>query len=443
MLFVASTTYVVTSLININYKECQNLLTDGAQVVKIWLFKNGINIYPQNNKYQYLVSIYTPGYYLLSAAVDLILNNTYLSALVVNGLSLLVICSIMALWIYGESRTAVTGALAVIGYLSNPVMINSAVHVRSDLLAWAFALSGAYLFFNKKQDSKWQYAAAALLGASVFIKQQVAAILIGCVSACIISWSSWRKCLALLFLSGVICAALFAAVQYSSDGGFLTHVLLYPLAMAKNPLISTWPNAEPRAIQFAVTNMGILLITFAIILHDVIRKKFHPLNWMILVHIPFVIRLLMHWGAADNYYWGITALMYTRVGCYLGELRIKYKRWTLHAAPILILLFATTPSYSTLAHQFDLHKIQNETVERLPGMIETAGYRNVLINSEAGSTLLKLADRVKLTFFDGFDLSFFEQSKLWKGNESQLYEDIRNRKYDAVVVGSSFVAPSF
>lgn len=442
-LFVVSTTYIVASLISIDYKECQNLLTDGAQVVKIWLFKHGINIYPPNNKYQYLVSIYTPGYYLLATAVDFVLDNTYLSALVVNGISLTVICSTIVLWTYRESRTTLVGFLAVVGYLSNPAMTISIVSIRPDLMAWAFALSGAYLFFTRTQGSRWQYAAAILIGVSVFIKQQVAAILIGCVSTWLISWPSWRKCLTLLLLSGTICAAIFVGVQHFTDGGFLTHVLLYPLAMAKNSSVSTWSNAEPRLINFARSNSGILLAILAIIIRDVIRRKFHPLNWMILVHIPFVVRLLMHWGAADNYYWGILALMYSRIGCYLCEYRTNNNRWILQTCPILLLLFSTTPSYSALMSQISAPKAQNETVNTLPGIIEAAGYRNVLINSEAGSAVLKTAKHVAFTFFDGFDLFFFERSNLWKGYESQLFEDIRNRKYDAVVVGSSFVAPPF
>jgi len=446
VLFVVSATYTITILIKIDYKECQNLVVDGAQVVKIWLFKNGINIYPTNNNHQYLVSIYTPVYYFFAAAIDFALNNTFTSALVVNGISLAIICGTMLLWVYNESRAVLAGAFAVVGYLSNPAMTISVVHVRPDLLAWAFALSGAYLFFNRKQGGRGQYAAAALLGVSVFIKQQVAAILIGCVSTWIISWASWRKSLALLLLSGAVCTTIFAGIQYCTEGGFLTHVLLYPLAMAQNSLISTWSNAEPRLIRFATTNASILLLTLAIIIHDAIRKKFHPLNWMILVHIPFVVRLLMHWGAADNYYWGILALMYTRAGCYLGEFRTNNKMWALQTGPILLLLLTTTPSYSSyssLMNQLGAPKAQNETVTMLPDVLEAGGYRNVLINSEAGSAVLKMADRVKFTFFDGFDLSFFEQAKLWKGSESQLYEDIRNRKYDAVVIGSSFVAPSF
>lgn len=443
VLFVVSAIYVVTSLIKIDYKECQNLVVDGAQVVKIWLFKSGINIYPINNNNQYLVSIYTPVYYFFAAAIDFALNNTFTSALVVNGISLAIICSTILLWAYSESRAVLAGAFAVVGYLSNPAMTISVVYVRPDLLAWAFALSGAYLFFNRKHGSRWQYAAAALLGVSVFIKQQVAAILIGCVSTWIISWASWRKSLALLLLSGAICATIFASIQYCTEGGFLTHVLLYPLAMAKNTSVSNWSNAEPRLISFATTNAGILLLTLVIIVHDVIRKKFHPLNWMILIHIPFVVRLLMHWGAADNYYWGILALMYARAGCYFGEFRTDNKRLVLQTGPLLLLLLTFTPSYSSLMSQLGASKAQNETVTMLPAVLEAGGYRNVLINSEAGSAVLKMADRVKFTFFDGFDLSFFEQAKLWKGSESQLFRDIRDRKYDAVVVGSSFVAPSF
>lgn len=444
-LFAASAAYAAMNIWHIDFQECQNLVVDGAQVVKIWLFGKGVNIYQPNDRFQYLASIYPPGYYLVASSINAVLKNPYISALIVNSASLLIVCVVIYAWVRRESHSVPAAIIAVAGYIANPEMSQCVKQVRPDLLAWAVALTGTYLFADQREESgRGRMLPGVLLGLSVFIKQQVFVLLAACISSGVLPGIPWRKCLRLAVVAAVVGGVVFVALQYLSAGGFFVHSVLYPLRMAKDTGISNWANASPRLVAFAVRNAGILILVLVAMAHDAVRRKFHPLNWLILVHAPLLARMLMHWGAATNYFWGILPLMYARIGCFLGGIGRDRRLGMPLTASLFVLMFAAAPPFSSLVDQYGTPKEQNQTVGLLAEAIHNDRYRNILINSEAGSSIIKqCTGDVKCTFYDGFDLHFFERAGLWKPVQSQLFKDVRERTYDAVVVGTSFVSNSF
>jgi len=154
--------------------------------------------------------------------------------------------------------------------------------------------------------------------------------------------------------------------------------------------------------------------------------------------------MLMHWGGGENYCWGLTALCAARAGILIGENRGLEPANLLRAAALCALLFFPAPPVTSL---HPTPRQDNPSTAALKEYFGQNRFQNLLINTEAGSTALEmgLAEGYPgaATFFDGFDLYFYERAGLWKPAASKLFSDVRERRYDAVVAGSSFVTPSF
>jgi len=248
----------------LHFTSCQNLLVDGAQTAKIWLVSQGVNVYPPPGPDQYLVSIYPPLYYFVTAPLALATGNPYLAAVTVNVLSLAAICAAVWTWVRRESGSTAAAFLAVLGFAAAPGMAASPRFVRADLMAWAVSLWGAYYFFapgrvlSRAKQAARAWIAGMVLGASLFVKQQVIALIPGCAASFILPGRKFTDSLRLGFGSLLAFGALAALAQYFTDGAYFTHAFLYPMNMAKNPGIYNWDNAVPRIIAYATANAGLL-----------------------------------------------------------------------------------------------------------------------------------------------------------------------------------------
>ncbi|MBI4805876.1 MAG: hypothetical protein HY795_11645 [Desulfovibrio sp.] len=416
-------------------------MISGREILKIWLLRHGQNIYPELRDFPFLVTLYTPGYYLVCAAWLVATGNPALSASSVSFLSLIALCMAMGVWLRRETDRPWLALVTVGLFLVNPYIINTGLLARPDFSAWSLAILGTYLFLapGREKPSQLQILAGCLvLCLGPFFKQQTLPIVLACATVCVFKPHLWKRCLGLAGMGLALGLASLAVLQLGTDGNFLTHSFLYPIKLAGDVSITNWSNAAERILEFTRQQFILLGLYGAALLYGFAQRRLHVLDWLILIHTPFLLKLVMTWGAASNYWWGMLALLFLRVGIFMGEVTNKLPVGPSIALVGLLALCPQSLAPSSWGAAFSARVPASDGL-RLAEAIQRIDQGEVLINAEASPPLLSKDFTQRFQFFDSIETQFFEAVGLWRFIDSKMYRDISNKRFAAVVLGKTFM----
>lgn len=442
-LIVSGFGYQIVSLTKINYSRCADMLMSGAQVLRIWMLSHGMSIYPPLGTNAHMVSIYPPGYFVLGAFVDVFARDPYVSAIVVNSLSAVAICGVMFLWARKEKSSLLVSSLVVVMYLSQYWVLQIIREVKPDILGVAVALFGSFLFFNGREKRSSIIVSGVVLALVVFIKQQLAVAIVGCVTYCLVRPSYFKRCFFVGLVTLLTSAVVLAFLVFVTDGHYLEHTLLYPLAMSSKSFISNWDNAIPRYKSFALESCGLLTVLVLSLVQDVVDKRVHILTWMCVVSSGFAAVFLRHWGAGSNYYWFFLSIACLRAGSFMSVIERLGRSWRVVWVAMVALIFASSPNARQVMGLMNQSVEFNVALDGVDKIIAERGFENILMYSEGSTSALGRSWIDRVTFFDSLDLAYYERAGLLKFYDSQLANELVGKKFDAVVIGGSFVSQSF
>jgi len=145
------------------------------------------------------------------------------------------------------------------------------------------------------------------------------------------------------------------------------------------------------------------------------------------VNAAFMIKLLASWGADVNYAFGAVLAALLAVGLLLGAVA-RSRPYGMVAVFAILFLWLPRPSGHAEQKAADLS-----------GLMGLSG--SMLVNAEGGHLFLNEAPGRTVTFFDGIETQLYEQTGLWRADESALVQDIRGRRFDRLVFYGNFLPP--
>ena len=416
-------------------------LIDGRETVKIWLLTQGCSLYPDMAGYPYLVTLYTPIYHSLAALVALAATagDVITAGHVVSYAGWLGLALVMAAIIRRQSASRIMAAVVPLAFLTGPYLAGYMLHIRPDLLAWCLAFGAVGLFAAKAgagPSRAWPVAAALAMTAALLTKQQTLAVACGLITVCLVQRTHFGLCLRFAGLVGGLGLAAAAALYWLTDGTFLLHTTWYPARLAADPSITNLDNAWPRLAAFCRVYWGLLAL-FALALADALRRRtLHLLDWLVLVHGPFLVKLVSTWGADENYFIGLIGLITLRVGVFLGTLSASGPRQAAPALALLVLLLPAKP----LPWSDPAAGKEATAVWEQEALGQASGNQDTLINAEGAAPLLA-ANGSRLFFFDATETQFFEKVGLWSFRDSQMAKDIARRRFPVIILNPTFLDP--
>lgn len=417
-------------------------LISARETLKIWLLYHGQTIYPLPGEYPFLVTLYTPIFFVLGAALNGMLHNPVASGMILTTVPYTLLTLLLLLWIRKEGGAWTAAFLAAAAFAASREMFQAGVIIRPDWLAWLLAYCGAYLFMTSGRSTPRLVCGSLLVAAALLTKQQTFPVALGLATVWLTDRSLLRRSLT---MTAATCAAVLLGgglTQWLSGGGFLIDSLRYPVALAANPDITNWESAVPRIKQFAILNLPALMLWAGFLIHGAARRRVHWLDWLLLLHIPFLLRLLMTWGASDNYFWGFMTALYARAGIALAYLMDRHK-----AGPSIAAFFfaaATIMAGSPQPHRPTDSGAVLDKFNRDKAVIarHDNGKDPILLNSELTGYYLPDAYDPRLHFFDSIESFYFELAGFWKLTGSRLESDIIARKFSTIVLGTTFINPA-
>jgi|GEM_PF-3398098 len=411
---------------------------DGREAVKIWLLSNGRTIYPDMQGYPFLVTLYTPLYHSLAAilATGVFAGNVIDAGHILAYGAYLCLVVVMMLIIRREAGNGWPMLLVPAAMLVSPYLSRYQLQIRPDLLAWCFAFAAIFVFikeYNVPFVRTWPFASAFLMVAAIFTKQQSFAVLGGLLTACLIRRSALGLCLRYAVLAGGAGIAGAAVLFWLTDGTFFLHTLWYPAKLAADASVTNLGNAWPRIVDFLKNYWGLFGLFCLAVADDMCRRRLHLLNWLAIVHAPFLVKLVSTWGASNNYFIGFIIILTLRVGIFLQDL---LRKGPAGAALALLGLLALLPGRAAETGRPFATSRQDYAERAL--VQQASGQAATLVNAEGAAPLLA-SDANNLFFFDATETQYFEVVGLWKFADSLLARDIASRKFSSIIFSTSFL----
>ncbi|QAZ67450.1 hypothetical protein C3Y92_09535 [Solidesulfovibrio carbinolicus] len=391
--------------------------------------------------YPFLVTLYTPIYHCLAAVIALFAlgNNVVSAGHLVSYFGWLMLLIVMV-WIIRRQTQNLFFALTVpLAFATSPYLTGYILHIRPDLLAWclAFAAVGLFATRNQADNTSWPVATALILTAALFTKQQTMAVCCGLATAFVVKGIRFKTCLRLTLLVGGASVVLALALHWATGGTFLMHTVWYPAKLAADPSVTNLANAWPRLLSFVRAYLGLILVSLLALADGLRRGKLHLFDWLALVHLPFLVKLVSTWGADNNYFIGMLIILTLRAGVFLADLATTMPAW--RRAMAYALLLALLP-----LNQLPWDRTKSTFPTAMPNeveaLLEEAGEGPILINAEGAAPFLASLGK-QLRFFDGTETRFFEQVGLWSFHRSRMAADIVSRQFSAIVLTPTFLDP--
>ena len=408
---------------------------EGRETVKAWLLAHGNNIYSSLKGPPFLVTIYPPLYHVAVAVVAPFLGWTLKAGRCISLGCFLGLAALTGLITRRSTGTWLAALAVTCMFLFTPVAKEWSLQARPDMLAWFLALAGMWCF-SEACSSPPSYrrvellavAAGVLLCMAVFTKQQALPYFLGC-----LAWGagkrSWRQSAMTAAAFVLLGLALFGVLQMVSGGGFMRDCIIYPAAMGGNTDINTLGSLMQRLGAIWDQLQVWILLLLAYFLWATWQRRWDLSMVLVLVNAVFMVKLLASWGADLNYVIGTLVAAALCVGTLFGAL----VRFTPLGPPLaLIVLLAWLPAPATPA--------PTETAD-LSWVRAISG--SVLVTTEGGQAFLGIADGQRTTFFDGIETQLYEETGMWTTEGSRLVEDIREKRFDHLVLYGDFSPRAF
>lgn len=421
--------------------RCLDTVIDGREILKTALMRHGRTIYPDFQDYPYLVTLYTPGYFLYGATIMLVVGNPVLAAKLASLTPLLGLCALIVVWLRRETgKTWLALAMAAVFFML-PGIAMSGLMTRPDYLAWFCLYTGVFLVLapGARSPNRTRLVLAGLAFClAALCKQQTLPMVAAFLLACLLDRQKRRL---VPFLAGVVAVlglACAAILVLASDGSILRHVLVYPVRLAGNESITNLGNALPRFKLFLRLQYPLLALWGLAVTWDALRKRPHSLDWVLLFYCPIQLRLMMTWGASTNYWWGIQILLCLRVGIFLGQIA---RGGDMGRALVLVALLALSPA--PLPHL--LHALRpalpGDDDVRLGQAVAALGPGRILAQAEAAAPLLTSGEADRIDFYDAMETLYFERAGMWRFLDSKMAADIVARRFRAIVTSQTNADP--
>lgn len=413
---------------------------EGRETVKAWLLGHGTNLYPPLQDHPFLVTIYPPGYQALVAAVASFSGWSITTGRIVSFICFLLIAAMSSALTWRWTRSMLASISAASFLLFSPAIFGWSLHARPDMLTWLLALSGAWCFFEacrkpgasdapeKKQSALFALAAALLFCMALAVKQQSLPYLLGS-----LLWGAgrraWRPVIITALLASFVSGAAILAAQAATDGHFLRNTLLYPAVMSADHILNSLHFLLQRLEHIWGELRGITLLTAAYALWAAWNRRWDLPGVLLAVNAAFMCKLLATWGADINYIYGTLIAAALSIGIMLGSIA-RSKPYG--PAVAFVILFAWLPA-STRPDA--LPSADTAWTDTVTG--------KVLASTEGGQLFLGNDAKRDVTFYDAIETQLYNSSGMWDTAGSKLVEDIRDKRFDHLVIYGDFSPAEF
>ena len=413
---------------------------EGKWAYKAWLLRNGQNIYPDLAGYPLLVTMYPPLYYALTALVMLVTGPTMLAGRLVSIVATVALGLALAALLYQETRRPLPSLLIGALLIASPYLVQRAPFAKSDTLALALGLWGAYFFERtrqKEQRSRLPVVAALLLAGAVYSKQTAATFALACVLSSVFRRTTLTRpflVFAVTLLGSM--TAIFLLLQLATQGQFYHHAIA---SAAQVTDAWGWSASilEDHLQQFWSAYWGVFVIAAFGLVNAAMRRSAdanvltHPLSLHLVVLVPFVWSLAGYGGGDINNLLPLIATAYWFMGLVLA--RVERQSWW---RPVLVIALAIAPQAASMAAggreqaALDLEaRLQDEAqiaeiARSVPGDI---------LYSEDASVFLSSG---KPQLADIHELAMYKRSGGAIPGLATLLRDIERRRFDIIITGN-------
>ena len=425
-------------------------VTEGREVVKAWMLRNGETIYPPMTDYPYLVTVYPPLYHLTVAATMLATGPIMAAGRFVSSLSTLLLVPVVAALIWRETKRAWLAAfvgllvftspyVAIVGYLARPDML-------SLVLSWAAIAALTQAFdTSSRRGEVWTGVASGLMVLALATKQQMLpAFLAGCSYGLTRGLATGRPALRTLgiYATTVVVATsvLLLAMQAATAGQFAHTVLQYPGDLVRIPTLWSMRFLNSHLSRFWHTHAALLVLACCQLGLAVARRRPVPIvHHYLAVSLPFLVLLAGTWGDDPQYFLGVSIALFVAAGLLVHEL-LALPHWGAVLAVLVLMAILPVKPWN-----LDLRSVAlpNRYLEG-PWATDKPAI-NSLIASVAGPVLIDDEGSYQLIngkprLLDTMETGLYEKAGYWRPSESRVAADVESRQFDLIVVAQRFMS---
>ncbi|WP_027192124.1 hypothetical protein [Fundidesulfovibrio putealis] len=411
---------------------------EGREAVKAWMLGNAASIYPVQPGTSFIVTIYPPLYHLLTLVTAHATDDFLLAGRLVSLASTGVVAGLIMAWTNHSTGNRLIAAITGLSFLADAFTTWGA-QARPDMTAHALALGGAYLFL-RAQTPRESFWAALLAAMALFTKQQTLPFILGTLLYGLLKGPKERRNLiTYLWALAVFTVVPGFVLNEMTHGQFFTDIVEYPARMGEVPGIFTMENLLGRARTLWEVTAWKTALTGGWAIACLLSLRLDFALLLLLLNLPFVLRLLGTWGADYNYALGLIILMYPCLGMLAGRFVRLPKAGSFAAAVLFILVNLDG------GHTFSRAILDNPHLGKFSGVREGLMERlrrtpgPILVNTEGGQLFLGQGLESKLVFFDAIELGLFEKAGFWAFSDSSLARNIAGREYAIIVLSNNFI----
>jgi hypothetical protein len=414
-----------------------DLLYETPNLRTIQLLQQGRNIYDPTvyADAPFWITVYTPLYHYLVAALPSSMDNPFLAGRWVALCFMLL--SALTVFVVGRRTLWVSVLAFALFFLTDPVVSNTAF-LKNDSMGLLFSVSAVLCIARWRTSAWWVVASAVLCVAAFFSKQYFIAAPVACFL--FLATKDWKKAVLFGVAGAGLLAALLAAAMLYWGSGFWFSVF----GALRNPL--TYGHFQDQwVIMLHQPVFVFLLVTaFAAMLWRWRRLLDAPFALYVLVSGAVVVALVGKEGSSTNYFFELTLA---------SLLWLVFVCQDLPAAPSRrTVLLATIALLGCVAAQLATTQMSEISFTSRPAASEYANWTTMASNAIRQSSgtenpkILNLS-RAKFSYLPPpGEISVNDPGLYWLLWESgglstqSLIRSIQERKFDGVLAPRGFLS---
>jgi hypothetical protein len=408
---------------------------EGREAVKAGLMRQGQIIYSPLTGYPFLITLYPPLYYVVSAAMALLVGPGLLAAKLASLAGLGLMLAMMYVLVRRRTGSRLLTLAAPLVFFLTPEATCGFL-CKPDTLAFGLVLAACVFFEGVADDptaSRHLTFAAICLALAAFAKQQTWLLAAGFL-AYGLAVPKLRRRLPRFLLVALLAGAVLAAVFFLYAGKELfSQVVLFPSRMTTLENLNRISTAWERLREYGETHVWLLGAYAGWLSLCLYRRRLPLADLLALVSLPALFRVLAWSGSDINHFLffsSVAAMGAVRlVGAFLAGpapviglglvFLAGFQPVTLDLGSFSASDFTPKPAAAALYNQL------LQVVAETPGL--------VLMDAEGAYPFLGRPEFSKLRLYDAFETDLYDQLDLLPLLSSPIAADIRSRRFSRFV----------
>lgn len=416
---------------------------EGREAVKAWLMRQGQTIYSPLTDYPFLITLYPPLYYAVSAAMTLFVGPGLLAAKLASLAGLGVMLAMLYVLVRrGTGNWLLAMAAPLIFFLTPEATCGFLC--KPDTLAFGLVLAACFFFEGATEGPKADrrlLLAAICQALAAFAKQQTWPLAAGFLIYGL-AVPGLRRRLPRFLLVALLAGAVLAAVFFLYAGQELfSQVVLFPNRMTTLVNLNRTTTAWERLREYGLTHAWLLGAYAGWLLLCLFRRRLPLADLLALVSLPVLFRVLAWSGSDINHFLFLSAV------ASVGAVRLAAA--CLAAPPSimglgLVLLAGLQPvtldlgsfsaaDFTPKPEAAALYAKMRQIVAETPGL--------VLMDAEGAYPFLGRPEFSRLRLYDAFETDLYDQLNLLPLLSSPIATDIRARRFGRFVDSDVILSP--